>query len=44
MYQIRSELYQAIDQKFRSLKIQMPFPQRDLHLHMAASRSPGAPA
>jgi small-conductance mechanosensitive channel len=29
---IQSELNQAIDRKFRSAEIEIPFPQRDLHL------------
>ncbi len=33
MIEIRSELYQEINRKFRSLEIQIPFPQRELHLN-----------
>jgi small-conductance mechanosensitive channel len=29
---VRSELNQEIDRKFRELGIEIPFPQRDLHL------------
>jgi len=37
---IRSELNQSINSKFRSLGIQIPFPQQDLHLHMAGKSVP----
>jgi potassium efflux system protein len=30
---VQSELNQAIDRKFRSAQIEIPFPQRDLHLY-----------
>jgi small-conductance mechanosensitive channel len=29
---VRSELNQEIDRRFRELAIEIPFPQRDLHL------------
>lgn len=34
MFQTRSELYQKIERKFRSLAIDIPFPQLDLHMHV----------
>ncbi len=40
MLQIKSELHQEIDRKFRSLEIQIPFPQQDLHLHMVGKSAP----
>ncbi len=40
MDQIRSELYQEIDQKFRSSNIQVPFPQQDLYVQMAQELVP----
>ena len=36
---VRSELNQEIDRRFRELRIEIPFPQRDLHLR---SMAPGA--
>ena len=40
LFQITSELHQEIDRKFRSLNIQIPFPQQDLHLHQAGKPAP----
>jgi wobble nucleotide-excising tRNase len=34
MAQIKSELYQEIERKFRSLDIRIPFPQHDLHVNV----------
>ena len=34
MFQTRSELFQEIEQRFRSLAIDIPFPQLDLHMHV----------
>ncbi|MFO7737344.1 MAG: mechanosensitive ion channel [Desulfatiglandaceae bacterium] len=39
---VRSELNQAIDGKFRERGIQIPFPQRDLHLRSADAPAPQA--
>jgi small-conductance mechanosensitive channel len=39
MNNVRSELNQAIDNRFRELGIEVPFPQRDLHLKDAPIRS-----
>ncbi len=44
LFQIKSELYQKIDRKFRLRNILVPFPQQDLHLHMTEKSSPAAPA
>ncbi|MFT5700943.1 MAG: potassium efflux system protein [Desulforhopalus sp.] len=42
LVQTRSELYQEIDRKFRSLAIKIPFPQQDLHMHVVDKPTPGA--
>lgn len=39
---VRSELNQAIDGKFRERGIEIPFPQRDLHLRSADAQAPEA--
>lgn len=44
LFQIKSELYQEIDRKFRLRNILVPFPQQDLHLHMTEKSSPATPA
>jgi small-conductance mechanosensitive channel len=42
MLQIKSELYQEIDRKFRSLDIRIPFPQHDLHVNVMGKSVPVA--
>ena len=42
MLQIKSELHQEINRKFRSLEIQIPFPQQDLHVHVVENSAPAA--
>jgi small-conductance mechanosensitive channel len=48
IYQVQSALLVAIDQAFREANIEIPFPQRDLHLKgfeglLAAGKSDGEP-
>jgi small-conductance mechanosensitive channel len=41
--QFRSDLYFAMERKLRQAQIEIPFPQRDLHLRSGAFVVPGAP-
>lgn len=42
MVQIKSELYQEIDRKFRPSDIRIPFPQQDLHVNVIGKPTPAA--
>ena len=41
MREVQSDLHQEIDRRFRQLGIEIPFPQRDLHIQSTEKSTSG---